>query len=190
MDSDIDLMLRTKSGDDGAFSELMTRHYKGIVNYIYRFTNTKENSEDLAQEVFLRVYRSAGSYKPEAKFSTWLYKIATNVSLTNIKSRKNNVSLDEMSEFRGDPGAAEGDTSEEITYRKEMKDVVYEAMETLPENEKVAIMLCKYEGFSYEEVSQVLGCTVGAVKAYVHRGRMKLIEKLEPYMGEGGKYGL
>ena len=85
MDSDIDLMLRTKSGDDGAFSELMTRHYKGIVNYIYRFTNTKENSEDLAQEVFLRVYRSAGSYKPEAKFSTWLYRIATNVSLTNVK---------------------------------------------------------------------------------------------------------
>ena len=71
-----------------------------------------------------------------------------------------------------------------------MKDVLHKAMETLPENEKVAIMLCKYEGFSYEEVSEVLGCTVGAVKAYVHRGRMKLIQKLEPYMGEGGNYGL
>ena len=68
--------------------------------------------------------------------------------------------------------------------------VIFEAMESLPEREKVAIMLCKYEGLSYEEVAQVLECTVGAVKAYVHRGRMKLIERLKPYLSEGGDYGV
>jgi RNA polymerase sigma-70 factor (ECF subfamily) len=190
MDSDIELMLRTKSGDDGAFSELMRRHYKGVVNYIYRFTNLRDNSEDLAQEVFLRIYRSAGQYRPEAKFSTWLYKIATNVSLTYVKKKSNNnVSLDEIDDA-GDAGNPDLDIADDIIYRKEMMNVIFEAMESLPEREKVAIMLCKYEGLSYEEVAQVLECTVGAVKAYVHRGRMKLIERLKPYLSEGGDYGV
>ena len=190
MESDIELMLRTKAGDDGAFSELMERHYKGVLNYIYRFTNLKENSEDLAQEVFLRVYRAAGQYRPEAKFTTWLYKIATNVSLTYVKKKNNNVSLDEMAENVGeqmDPGV---EISDEIIYRKEIKSVIFEAMESLPEREKIAIMLCKYEGLSYEETANVLDCTVGAVKAYVHRGRMKLVSKLKPYLTEEGEYGV
>ncbi|MCZ6790387.1 MAG: sigma-70 family RNA polymerase sigma factor [Candidatus Dadabacteria bacterium] len=190
MESDIELMLRTKAGDDDAFSELMKRHYKGVLNYIYRFTNLRENSEDLAQEVFLRVYRSATKYRPEAKFTTWLYRIATNVSLTYVKKKNKNVSLDEMNEKTGeieDPGV---EISDDIIYRKEIKNVIFSAMESLPEREKVAIMLCKYEGLSYEETADVLECTVGAVKAYVHRGRMKLVNKLKPYLTEEGEYGV
>src|SRR3972149_4196774 len=87
MESDIELMLRAKTGDDSAFTELMRRHYKGVVNYVYRFTNDRANSEDLAQEVFLRVYRSVKRYNPQAKFSTWLYKIATNLE-TWVKNEK------------------------------------------------------------------------------------------------------
>lgn len=190
MESDIELMLRTKAGDDSAFSELMKRHYKGVLNYIYRFTNLKENSEDLTQEVFLRVYRSAGKYKPEAKFTTWLYKIATNVSLTHVKKKNTDMSLDEMNENTGeyqDPGE---EISDSVIYRKEMKNVIFSTMETLPEREKIAIMLCKYEGLSYEETANVLECSVGAVKAYVHRGRIKLINKLKPYLTEEDEYGL
>ncbi len=191
MVSDIELMLRTKAGDDSAFSELMRRHYRGVVNYIYRFTNVRENSEDLAQEVFLRMYKSAGSYRPEAKFSTWLYKIATNVSLTHVKRAANsNLSLDSITEGSGEIADSELEIADGIIYRKEIKDVIFEAMESLPEREKVAIMLCKYEGLSYEEVAEVLECTVGAVKAYVHRGRMKLIDRLKPYLTEGGEYGV
>ena len=106
MESDIELMERVKSGDDTAFSELMRRHYRGVINFIYRFTNDRGNSEDLAQEVFLRVYRSAERYKPQAKFSTWLYKIATNLCLTEVKSRgkDQSLSLDEMEENSGDLG--------------------------------------------------------------------------------------
>ena len=190
MESDIELMLRTKSGDDSAYSELMRRHYKGVVNYIYRFTHVQENSEDLAQEVFMRIYKSAKNYEPEAKFSTWLYKIATNVCLTNVKKKKPDYSLDEIVENSGEVSDSHSTISDELLYRKEIKTMIVKAMESLPEREKIAIMLCKYQGLSYEEVSQVLDCSVGAVKAYVHRGRMKLIDKLKPYLSEGGEYGL
>ena len=190
MDSDIELMLRTKAGDDTAFSELMNRNYKGVLNFIYRFTNIKENSEDLTQEVFLRVYRSAASYRPEAKFTTWLYKIATNVSLTHVKKKNADISLDEMNENTGEYEDSEVEISDNVIYRKEMRNVIFSAMESLPEREKIAIMLCKYEGLSYEETADVLECTVGAVKAYVHRGRMKLVNKLKPYLTEEGEYGL
>jgi len=192
MESDIELMLRTKAGDDSAYSELIRRHYKGVLNYVYRFTNLRENSEDLTQEVFLRVYRSAKQYKPEAKFTTWLYKIATNVSLTYVKKKNKdkNVSLDEMNENTGEVEDPSVEISDDIIYRNEMKNVIFSVMESLPEREKVAIMLCKYEGLSYEETANVLECTVGAVKAYVHRGRMKLANKLKPYLTEEGEYGV
>jgi RNA polymerase sigma-70 factor (ECF subfamily) len=184
MESDIELMLRAKSGDDSAFTELMRRHYKGIVNYIYRFTNDKGNSEDLAQEVFLRVYRSVKRYKPQAKFSTWLYKIATNLCITEVRSRNKSqgVSLDELQENTGDLVDSKSEDPSDFTYRREIGNNIFEALKSLPERERVAIILCKYEELPYEEVAEVIGCTIGAVKTYVHRGRMKLIEKLKTYL--------
>ncbi len=95
-----------------------------------------------------------------------------------------------MNENSGEYEDSNIEISDDIIYRKEMKNVIITAMESLPEREKVAIMLCKYEGLSYEETAQVLECTVGAVKAYVHRGRMKLVDKLKPYLTEEGEYGM
>lgn len=184
MESDIELMLRAKTGDDSAFTELMRRHYKGVVNYVYRFTNDRANSEDLAQEVFLRVYRSVKRYNPQAKFSTWLYKIATNLCITEVKSRnkKQSVSLDEMQENTGDLGDSKSEAPSDLTFRREIGTAIFETLRSLPERERVAIILCKYEDLPYEEVAEVIGCTIGAVKTYVHRGRMKLIEKLKTYL--------
>lgn len=192
MESDIELMERVRSGDDTAFSELMRRHYRGIVNYIYRFTNDRGNSEDLAQEVFLRVYRSAKRYKPEAKFSTWLYKIATNLCLTEVKSRgkDQSLSLDDIEENSGDLGEPKPADAYDITFRREIGGAIFEALKSLPERERTAVVLCKYEELRYEEVAEIIGCTVGAVKAYVHRGRMKLIEKLKPYMKGEESHGM
>jgi RNA polymerase sigma-70 factor (ECF subfamily) len=187
MQSDVELMMRARSGDDSAFTELMRRHYKGVLNYIYRFTNNKETSEDLAQEVFLRVYRSAKRYKPQAKFSTWLYKIATNVCLTEVKAkgREQSLSLNEIEENSRNFGNSTSENAHDIIFRKEVKDSIFEALKSLSERERIAIILCKYEETPYEEVAEIIGCTVGAVKTYVHRGRMKLIEKLKPYLKEG-----
>jgi RNA polymerase sigma-70 factor (ECF subfamily) len=192
MENDIELMMKAKSGDDAAFSELMKRHYKGVLNYTYRFTNNRENSEDLAQEVFLRVYRSVKRYRPEAKFSTWLYKIATNVCITAVKARgrEQNVSLDEIQENAGDVRDRNSADVDKLTFRREIGSAIFEALKSLPKRERIAIILCKYEGLPYEEVAEVIGCTVGAVKAYVHRGRMKLIEKLKPYLKEGESHEL
>ena len=187
--SDLELVTRVQNGDDSAFSELMKRHYGGILNYISRFTQDANNSEDLTQDVFLRVYRSIGKFKPEAKFTTWLYKIATNVCLTAVKSRGRNtdLSLDEIQDESYDivedksapnPG--------DMSYRQEIGHAISIALETLPERERIAVLLCKYEEFNYDEVAEVIGCSVGAVKAYVHRGRMKLISKLEVFLGDEG----
>lgn len=182
--SDHELAIRAKSGDDSAFTELMRRHYKGVLNFIYRFNNKVEGCEDLTQEVFLRVYRSIKKYEPEAKFSTWLYKIATNLCLTNVKKKNLNLSLDEIKENVGDLADSKSETAYESIKRKEIKDKVMEAISLLPEKERVAITLCKYEGFSYNEVAEVLDCSVGAVKTHVYRGRMKLVEKLKPFFTE------
>jgi RNA polymerase sigma-70 factor (ECF subfamily) len=192
METDIELMRRVKSGDNSAFTELMKRHYKSIMNYIYRFTNDRNDSEDLAQEVFLRVYRSVNEYKPRAKFSTWLYKIATNVCLTEIKlkGRMNKVSLDEIQENKQDIGDSNSPTGYDLIEKREIKDSIFQALNSIPENERISIILCKYEGLSYDEVAGVIGCTVGAVKTYIHRGRMKLIERLKPILEARGEHEL
>lgn len=188
MESDIELMMRAKTGDDSAFTELMRRHYKSIMNYIYRFTNNRENSEDLAQEVFLRVYRSIKRYKPEAKFSTWLYKIATNVCLTEVtsKGRMKTLSLEEIQENTGDFKDSNSTSGYDLIYRRDIRDTIFEVLKSFPERERTSIILCKYEGLSYDEVAEIIGCTVGAVKTYIHRGRIKLIEKLKPFIEERG----
>lgn len=186
MESDIDLILRVQSGDESAFSEILKRYYSKILNYVYRYTNNRETSEDLTQEIFMRVHRSVKNYRPEAKFSTWLYKIATNLCLTEVstRSRKHASSLDEIQEKVGSLEDIKSVDQADVRYRSEIKEIIFEAMNTLSENERSAIMLCKYEQLSYEEVAQTLDCTVGAVKTYVYRGRMKLIEKLKPYLDE------
>lgn len=186
METDIELMARVKSGDDSAFAELMKRHYRAIMNYIYRFTNDRNDSEDLAQEVFLRIYRSVNEYKPQAKFSTWLYKIATNVCLTEIKlkHRMNRVSLDELQEKKGDIKDSNSVSGYDFVNRRDIRSSIFQALNSISEKERTSIILCKYEGLSYDEVAEVIGCTVGAVKTYIHRGRLKLIDKLKPLLEE------
>jgi len=178
--------LRVKSGDDSAFSEILKRYYNKILNYVYRYTNNRETSEDLTQEIFMRVHRSVKNYRPEAKFSTWLYKIATNLCLTEVTTRakKYASSLDEVQQNVGSLEDEKSVDQLDVRYRSEIKKMIFDAMNTLSEKERSAIMLCKYEQLSYDEVAQTLDCTVGAVKTYVYRGRMKLIDKLKPYLAE------
>lgn len=189
--SDLDLILQIQEGDESAFTNLMKRHYPGVLNFIYRFTHDRDNSEDLAQDVFFRVYRSIGRYKPEAKFTTWLYKIATNVCITakKAKSKQSNVSLDEMEESSQQFGDNKLGYADSETFRRELSVLINEALQTLPKKERIAVVLCKYQEMPYNEAAEVIGCSVGAVKAYVHRGRMKLIEKLKPIVNKEALHG-
>jgi len=183
-ESDHELALRAKSGDDTAFNELMRRHYKGILNFVYKFTYKADICEDLTQEVFLRVYKSLNTYEPQAKFSTWLYKIATNLCLTNLKKKNLNISLDEIRENIGEMEDIKSEDPQHLMQRKQLNDRVLKAISTLPEKERLAITLCKYQGLSYIEVSEALDCSVGAVKTHIFRGRTKLVNILKQHLDE------
>jgi len=183
-ESDHELALRAKSGDESAFNELMRRHYKGILNFVYKFTYKADICEDITQEVFLRVYKSINTYEPQAKFSTWLYKIATNLCLTNLKKKNLNISLDEIRDNIGELEDIKSENAQNLMQRKQLNDRVMKAISTLPEKERLAITLCKYQGLSYIEVSEALNCSVGAVKTHIFRGRSKLIGILKPHIDE------
>ncbi len=181
--NDHELVARVKSGDDEAFSELMRRHYKGVLNYIYKFTNGNDSVEDLTQEVFYRVYKSIDRYQPDAQFTTWLYRIATNLCITHLKKNKRVESLEEIVDGKGEISDHDYEYSraDNNVYRKQIKKEINGALKELNEKERVAIILCKYEGFSYNEIAEILGCSVGAVKTHIYRGRIKLVELLKHF---------
>jgi RNA polymerase sigma-70 factor (ECF subfamily) len=170
VDVDIKLMERVKEGDDSAFGELVSRHYRSVYNLARRFLYDAHEAEDITQEVFLRVYRAAGSYAPKAKLSTWLYTITKNLCFNEFRKTHSVkiVSIDDevLPEIRS------MDDSPALKLEKEeIKAKVLEAVNSLPANLKIAVLLLKYHEFSYEEVAEILGCTVNAVKLRVHRAK-------------------
>lgn len=186
-DPDVRLMLKFKEGDKAAFGELLDKYHKRVINFIYRMVQDRDEADDLAQEVFVRVYKSAASYLPRAKFSTWIYRITKNLCLNELRRRKKRfVSLDEtISTDEGevkrevaDPNAA---TPFQDTSKHELQELVKEAIESLPANQRMAVILRRYEQLSYEDIAQALECSVSAVKSLLNRAKDSLKEKLTPY---------
>ncbi len=182
-------MLAFKDGDTASFGCLFDRYKTRIVNYCRRFMNDRETAEDMAQEVFLRVYRSAPKYKPEAAFSTWIFKIATNVCLNELrrpKYRYSTESIDVSKTGDGDPPLEIADklgiAPEEAVARKELDAVVRRALEELPAKQRAAVLLRIYDGFSYEEIAKQIGKSEKSVKALIHRGRNMLKAYLKDYI--------
>jgi len=186
-DDDVKTMLAFKEGEAEAFERLLSKYEGPIINFIYRFTRDQRQAEDLAQEVFLRVYKSAGAYVPSAKFSTWLYRIASNLSLDYIKKRKHRViwgarplsGLDENGKsiemedeaLKTPEAAAEGAAEEKR---------VNSALSELPDKQRIALTLRVYEDKSYSEISGILGCSTAAVESLIFRARQNLLKNLKP----------
>jgi RNA polymerase sigma-70 factor (ECF subfamily) len=185
-------MLRVKQGDTAAFTELVEKYKQPVMNLVYRTIHDPTEAEDLAQNVFVQVFKSAPRYKNTAKFSTWLFTIARNLCLNEIRRRSRHPaeSLDVPHPEQEDQPLHQFEDKKtfsppESLLHGELARKIEEAMADLPENQRSAILLCRQEDLSYEEIAEVLGCSVSATKSLIHRGRETLKEKLKAYLRSG-----
>jgi RNA polymerase sigma-70 factor (ECF subfamily) len=192
LDPDAALMVAFQRGDGLAFEQLLDKYHSIIVNFIYRIVNDRAEAEELAQEVFLRVYRARESYEPRARFAAWIYKIATNISL-KAAARARRTPFRRASRDLGDRqhDFCEGiqdprPNAERTLMGTELGMMVKRAVDSLPNNEKLALILRRYQDLSYREIATVMNCTESAVKTYLHRGKSHVRERLLPYVEKGG----
>jgi len=184
--SDSEIMLRVKAGDDSAFDYLVQKFRRSMVGFMFRMARNQSVAEELAQEVFLRVYRSRQSYAAEAKFSKWLYRIATNLALNHLRDTKAertefSVSLDERDEESGrtvDVADSRCTIEEELVQRERMQKI-RSHVEALPERQRLAVLMHKYQEMDYREISKVLKMSESATKSLLFRAYETLREKLK-----------
>ena len=179
--SDEDLMMKCRKGDLSAFELLVRRYQDPLINYIHRSINDYHRAEDLSQETFLRVFKNASRYEPTASFKSWLYTIATNLCRNEVRNRarRNTYFFEDLVEENEDIYHTDilRDTRympEVILKKKEQRQIIQKALAQLPENQRLALTLVTYQDLCYEEVAEILKCSVGAVKALIHRARQKM----------------
>jgi RNA polymerase sigma-70 factor (ECF subfamily) len=186
-DPDTALMVAFQQGEEAAFEQILDKYHKAIVNFIYKIVNNRAEAEELAQDVFLRVYRARHRYEPRARFSAWLYRIATNVGLKAAgRKRRSPFGFGPDAITGKEEGRAREPNAEQKLVESELGKVVRQIIRGLPRNEKIAIILRRYEGLSYKEIAEVMNCTEPAVKTYIHRGKLRLRDRIRPYL-KGGK---
>lgn len=184
-DPDTQCMERFRDGDEAAFRTLFLRYKKKIVNFCFWYCNDREIAEELAQEVFLRIYRAAPKYRPNAKFSTWIFQIATNVCLNELrKTRYRYVTESLDSSHNPDErqlteiADCERHDPQNILNNHENEIVIHDAILNLPEKQRIALLLRVYNGFSYQEISSQMNCSESSVKSLIHRARKNLKKAL------------
>ncbi len=199
-DEDARLMLAVQAGDAFAFEELMTRNQNRVCAFLQRLVGNLQLAEDLTQEVFMRVYKSRESYRPDALFSTWLYRIARNVALNSLRAKSRRPELLFSGATRGGGKKAGGSTSSlsvegsllsrsgatptRRVAKLEMQTIVRAAVDALGTRQREALLLARFEGMSYQEIADAMNLTPKAVKSLLSRARLNLKEALAPYVEE------
>jgi RNA polymerase sigma-70 factor, ECF subfamily len=189
MDPDAALMVAFQRGDHTAFEQILDKYHARIVNFIYKIVNDRSEAEELAQDVFLKVFRAGATYEPRARFAAWIYRIATNSGLKALQNKRrwrlfsqrdhNSRGIrPDAEEFLADPGPS----AEARLVKQELGRIVRQAIGSLPGKERVAIVLYRYEGLSYKEIAEAMNCTEAAVKTHIHRGKLKLRDLILPYL--------
>jgi RNA polymerase sigma-70 factor (ECF subfamily) len=189
-DPDIRLMLQVRDDEAGAFEELVQRYQHRLVGVMNHLVGNTEEAEDLAQEVFLRVYRARKKYRPRSKFSTWLFTIANNLALNSLRARQRKPVVPLIAQDSGPlgPRPAEQLVSDHGTgpvkriEREELAAQVRRALDSLNERQRMAVVLNKFEDMNYAEIAEVMGLTTKAVKSLLSRARMNLRAALSGYL--------
>jgi RNA polymerase sigma-70 factor (ECF subfamily) len=187
LDRDAELMLRVREGDDISFALLLERHRGPVVHFLYRMVQNPSVSEELAQEVFLRVYRSRATYEPTAKFTTWLFRIATHVALNWVrdgKKEKGQESLDEQVVDGVDRQVRDRQPTieQEMLHQVKMTEI-RQAIEALPAKQRAAVLMHKYEELEYAQIARALNCSESAVKSLLFRAYEALRSRLAHMAG-------
>jgi RNA polymerase sigma-70 factor (ECF subfamily) len=190
-DPDNQLMQKAGSGNRAAFKELVKKHQGTVTGIIYRYTGNHNEVEDLAQDIFLKIYKAANSYVPRAQFKTWLYKVVANHCLNFFRSQKRKASITSFDQSLSEdynPHLQRTDAQKEqpeiILQQQELRIALKRALAELPERQRMAIILHRFEGLSYKEVAATLGSSLSAVESLIFRAMNSLKEKLSPYKSE------
>jgi len=169
------LLHKAARGDGSAFKALVERHQSKVINLVYRILGDRQKSEDIAQEVFLKVWQAASTYQGKSKFTTWLYRVAINLSLNEIRSRKRHSWLQclHLYPLSKEPVGESGETptAEDLLIAQELGERIRAALQSLPENQRIALILRRYDGLSYDEISRVMNCSLSIVEALLVRAK-------------------
>jgi len=191
-DPDAALMLRVREGDMAAFELLVERYKQPVINLLYRTLPDATEAEDLAQNVFIQVFKSAHRYEVSARFSTWLFTIARNLCLNEIRRRSRHPaeSMDVAHPENEDQPLRQIEDVKQFAppdtmLQGELVDKIEEAIAGLPENQRTAMLLCRQDDMSYDDIAKVLGCSLSATKSLIHRARETLKQRLKPYIRTG-----
>jgi RNA polymerase sigma-70 factor (ECF subfamily) len=186
---DAEIMLKLSAGDMAAFDFLLAKYRRPIIHFMYRMVHNEAVAEELAQEVFLRVYRSRETYRAEARFSTWLYRIATNLGVNHARDTRHERSASTV--YLDEPDAESGSTpdvadltpgAEANILRRERMAAIREHVMALPERQRMAVLMHKYEGMDYKQIGDVLKLSESATKSLLFRAYQTLREKLKPFI--------
>jgi RNA polymerase sigma-70 factor (ECF subfamily) len=187
LEYDAELMLRVKAGDDSSFAILLDRYRGPVIHFLYRMVQNHPVAEELAQEVFLRVYRSRATYEPAAKFTTWLFRIATHLALNWLrdgKHEKGQERLDDPDLASGSKEVADrGPSVEQNMLHRSRLEEIRRAIAALPEKQRAAVLMHKYEEMEYSQIAKVLNCSESAVKSLLFRAYESLRAKLAHMAG-------
>ncbi len=182
-DQDLILVKRITAGDEQAFEELVRRYQHSVLNIINRYIGNYNEAEDIAQEVFIKVWRKIRSFKGKSKFSTWLYRIVVNQCIDyKRKNKEELVSLDKR--------LAEGNLPLSLTVefdcaKETMREILRKVIQELPANQRIALILSKFEGRSYQAIAEIMGISLSAVESLIHRAKNSLKDKLRPLREKG-----
>jgi RNA polymerase sigma-70 factor, ECF subfamily len=182
LDFDAELMVRVKEGDGASFAVLLEKHRSSVIHFLYRMVQNQAVAEELAQEVFLRVYRSRGTYEPTAKFTTWLFRIATHLALNSLRDGRNERLQERLDSDAGEPAARQVSdrrpSVEAVMVNEVRTEEIRQAVARLPEKQRAAVLMHKYQEMEYSQIAKILNCSESAVKSLLFRAYETLRARL------------